>query len=103
MAGINAGEERVWKIVSALLDVFRGRTNATGEFTCTTGATSTTVDNDIVSADDAILLMPTTPNAALEWANGLLCIQSVTAGQFVVTHTNSALADRTFRYLVAGE
>lgn len=103
MARLDASESRPWRIVRAILDVFQGRTNATGTFTCAAGQTSTAVTSPVVSADDAIFLMPKTANAAAEIAAGTLYVSSVAAGTFTVTHANAGSTDRTFRYLVAGE
>ncbi len=103
MARINPDETRIWRVVNAVMDVFRGRTNSTGEFTCTAGATTTVVTDEIVSEGDWIGLMPTTANAAAEIGNGTIWIGTVAAGSFTVTHANAVSTDRTFRYDVKGE
>jgi hypothetical protein len=100
----NSSENRLLNIVRAVRDALDGRSNAYGQFTLATGATSTTVTAPNCAPESCISLMPMTENASDEYQNGTLYIEAanITAGQFVVTHANNADADRTFRYAIQG-
>ena len=77
-----------------------GRSNAYGSFTCTVSAASTVVSDANVGVDSVISCSPTTANAATEIAT--MYIGTVADGSFTVTHANSAVADRTFKYSIQG-
>lgn len=86
-----------------LNDLRDGKTNNVGEVTLTAGAATTTVTDFRVRAASAILLMPTTANAALALASAdPAYVSSVLKHQFVVTHANNAQTDRSFLYVVIG-
>ena len=88
----------------AINQLARGRSNCGGEFTCATSSATTTVSDIAINADDYLIAIPTTANAAAEIASGNFYIsQATAAGSITVNHTNSATAGRTFRYLVTGD
>ena len=102
MLGLSRNERRPEKIVLAIQQLFAGRTRAAGTFTCAAGATTTVVANALVNVGDAVLLMPTTANAAAEIGAGTAWVSAVAIGSFTVTHASASSTDRTFRYLAMG-
>ncbi len=88
------------RIVRGIIDLFQGRGNSSGTFTCATSAASTTVTHANASANSQIMLTPTTSNAVQEYKNGTIYVSSKANGSFVVTHANSATTGRTFDYVI---
>ena len=68
-----------------------------GEFTVTTGATTTTVTHYGLSSNSCVLLMPTDATTALEYGLGTTYVTPA-KGSFVVTHPNNGNA-RIYRYV----
>ena len=101
MAGLtlNPGEKDLRKIVDVVRQLTEGKNNATGTFTLTANATTTTVQAPSCSPTSVIVLSAQTQDAANDMAT-----TSIVAGtaQFVVTHANNARVDRTFGYVVLG-
>lgn len=92
-----------WRwLVDAVIQLVEGRHNAFGEFTLTPNAATTTVSHPNCSKDCEPQFSARTASAAAEIGNGTIWISSVEQGSFSVTHANSAVADRTFGYLVSG-
>lgn len=79
-----------------------GTTTGAYEVTLATGATTTTVNNSNVAANQAILFFPTTANAAKEWHGGTMYVSSQSNGSFIITHNNLTQSDRTFKYVFLG-
>jgi hypothetical protein len=92
------------KIVMSLQQLGAGRSNATGAVTLTVNVATTTVVDNNCAAGSAILMMPTTANAATEVGNGTMYIATATVlnKSFVITHANAATTGRTFRYAIVG-
>lgn len=97
-------EKNPVNIIRAIRDLFQGRSNAFGTFTIAINVATTTVTAHNVGPGSCISLMPVTASAATAIGAGTAYIlaANVTKGQFVVTHANSATADRTFRYAIQG-
>lgn len=92
-------ETRPDKIAQAIRNLQAGRSNATGSFTLTANATTTTVTAPNCAPTSTVNWSPTTANAA----NDMATTSAVAGnGQFVVTHANNARTDRTFSYAVVG-
>ena len=89
-------------ILQAIGDLFRGRSLAIGQFTCTLSAATTAVTDANVGTDSKITLTARHANAAAEVGNGTIYVSSIGRGTFTVTHANSATANRTFDYQVQG-
>lgn len=87
------------KIVLTVNLLMRGKMNIVGEVTLTASATSTTVTDNNVNANSAIILQPITEHAADHFVDTW-----VVAGdkQFVINHNNNSQTDRTFKYIVVG-
>ncbi len=84
-------------------ELIEGRSNAIGTVTLTANVGTTTVTKRTINANAAVFLFPVTASAATEFAAGTLRAAVATGGgSFVITHVNSATADRTFSYLVIG-
>jgi hypothetical protein len=83
-------------------DLYEGRSNAKGQFTCTTGAASTVVTAPNCGLESEIFLFPRHANAASELGAGTIYVSAVAQGAFTVTHANNATANRTFSYAIVG-
>ena len=90
------------QIASILNNTIAGNLDNTGTVTLTVSVTTTTVTDPRATNDSVIALTATTANAAAEIGNGTIYISSTTTGQFVITHANNAVADRTYTYTVTG-
>lgn len=99
---LNLSNPDIRTIRSALLLLFRGKTNNTGSFTCDTGAASTVVSDEKCSPSSTIYYTPTTANASAEVGAGTIYISAKADGSFTVTHVNSATTGRTFDYIIVG-
>lgn len=86
-------------VINGLQD---GKTNACFTQSLTANAASTTVSNARIRAGSALILVPTTANAAAAIATTYQTYPNITDGQAVLTHTNNAQTDRTFRVVIAG-
>lgn len=84
----------------AINRIMDGKTNNRGNVTLSTGGTTTTVNDTRATIHSVILLMPT--SAAAASALGTLYVSGRTNGNFTLTHAVSAMADRTFEYVVVG-
>jgi hypothetical protein len=88
-------------IVRAIQDLFMGRSNATGRFTCTLNQATTVVTAPNCGPDSEVFLQAVTANAAAEVGGGTIYVSARGQGQFTVTHANSATATRVFAYRIA--
>lgn len=97
---------REWltRVATTLNEVLRGRLNVTGTLTLTANAASSTLTDDRISINSAIILVPATANAAAELGNGTLFISETNRvnGSIILTHANNAQADRTYRFVIIG-
>lgn len=84
------------RVVDAVVQLIRGRTNAVGSFSLASSVTTTTVQNVLISVESRILLTPTTAAAAAE----SIYVSNVSEGEFTVTHSSDT-STRTFNYLIA--
>ena len=88
------------EIRDAVRQLSRGRSNAVGTVTLSINVTSTVVTaKRILSAASAVMLAPTTANAAAALATTYWIASKDT---FTITHANNAQADRTFRWGATG-
>jgi hypothetical protein len=97
---LDTNERDLRRVVLAVNELGRGRSNATGEFTLATSTTSTTVTAPNCSAGSVVLIVPKTANAAA--ALSTTFISAVNNGSFTVTHAASDQTDRTFGYECRG-
>jgi hypothetical protein len=81
--------------------VHRLSRNRWGDVTLATGTTTTVVTDPTVTPDSVISLVPRTASAEAETMYVLAADQLL--GSFTITHSNSAVADRTFRWIAAGD
>lgn len=79
-----------------------GHIACVGSVTLTANITSTTVADTRAGAASFIWFMPLTQDAAGELANGNLYVSTRDKQFFVITHTNSANANRSFVYAILG-
>jgi hypothetical protein len=97
---VSTQEKDLSKFALAIQALYNGRSNASGTFTLTAGATSTTVSAPNCSAQSAVFLSPKTANAAAALATSY--ISAVGNKTFTITHANTATVDRTFFYVCIG-
>ena len=84
------------EVVNNLMD---GKSNNVGDFTTTQSATTTTIYNERIGFNSAILFTPMNSNAASELAT--LYVSTLAKGSAVVTHGSHAY-DCIFKYIVVG-
>lgn len=99
VAALSLKQKNTDQVNQAIRELQNGRNNATGSFTLTASATSTTVPFPNCSPTSFVFISPQTQHAANDMAT-----TSIVAGkgQFVVTHANNARVDRTFGFAVFG-
>lgn len=78
----------------AVRDLATGGTNAGGELTLAAGATTTTVENPLCTADTMVMLSPRSATAAA----AQVWVQSTAKGSFTLGHDSAAATDRAFHY-----
>lgn len=98
----SAGERDIFRIVRSIRDLFEGRSNAKGQFTCTIDAASTVVTAPNCGLESEIFLFPRHANAAAELGAGTIYVSGVAQGAFTVAHANNSNANRTFSYAIVG-
>ncbi len=86
----------------SIRDLYEGRSNAKGQFTCALNQATTTVDAPNCGEESEVFLQALTANAAAEVGAGTIYVSAKSVGSFVVTHANSATANRTFAYGIQG-
>jgi hypothetical protein len=99
MKKIDARSRNIGEHAEALHLLTRDRDD---EVTLTPGATTTTVTDPTVTPDTVFVFDPTTANASLEPPMVVLAADRL-LGSFTITHSNSAVADRTFRWAALGD
>ena len=95
-------ERDLRKHVLAINQYAQGRSNAGGTFTCLAGSAATTVFDANVGSGSYIPYGAASAAAAAELATLYIPRATIKAGSFVVQHSNSATAGRTFQYNVQG-
>lgn len=92
-------ENYIRKIVLSVNLLMSGKSNNVGEVTLTPSATTTTVSDNNVNPNSAVILQPITEHAADHFVDTW-----VIAGDksFVIHHNNNSQTDRTFKYIVVG-
>lgn len=88
------------RTAQAIRQLAQCRSNATGTFTLTAGATSTVVTGEYIASGSYVFFTPTTANAA--GAVATTYVASVGNKTFTVTHANAGTTDRTFAYIALG-
>ncbi len=92
-------------IAKAVNAALLGKINSVGEVTLAPGASSTVVENVLVSASSKLFLFPQTANAAAEMGLGVVYIQPgnvINGVSFSINHASSSDTDRTFFYAILG-
>lgn len=88
------------RIVSAIMQIAQGRSNAVGTVTLAAGAGTTVVAFDNCSEESQVFLSPKTANASAAVSN--VYVSSIGNGTFTLTHANNAQTDRTFGFACLG-
>jgi len=86
-------------LARAVNSALNGSTNNTIQVTLDPSSATTTIIDSRISLSTACLLSPTTASAAGELATAYIV---PAAGQAVIHHTNSAVADRVFVMSIQG-
>lgn len=98
--GLDLNEKNPQVINTAIQQLQQGRSNALVQATLTANATTTTVTAPNCATGSAVLLSPTTANAAAALATTY--VSTISNGAFVLTHANNAQIDRIFRVATLG-
>lgn len=93
-------------IVRVVNGIMNGKINNTGDVTLGTSTATSTVSLAVgrMGEESIILFMPTTANAATEFASGGMFVssRSVSDNIFRITHANNTQNDRIFKFLIVG-
>jgi hypothetical protein len=102
MAGITLrpGETNPRLIADAVRQLAEGRSNAVGTVTLTPSVTTTTVTAPTCAPGSLVKLTPQTLHAA--WCAPVTYVSNTSIGHFTITHPDTAFADKTFGWVVAG-
>lgn len=95
-------ETNLRRIVTAVRELWEGRSHAAGSFTIDADAGTTTVTAMNCAPTSQVFLQAKTATAAAEIAAGGIYVSSIGQGQFVVTHSNDPDDTRTFSYAIRG-
>lgn len=101
--GLN--ETDLKKIILSLQQLGAGRSNATGTVTLSVNSATTVVtpaQAGMIATGSQPILTSITRDAAAELASGNMFVSNVSVGSFTITHSNNAVADRTFLYAILG-
>lgn len=99
---ISTDEKDPRKFAIAIQQLEQGRSNATGTFTLTANASSTTVAAQNCGESSQPLYTPRSAHAAAEVGNGTIYVATVGNGFFTVAHANNAQTDRVFGFVCLG-
>ena len=93
---------RLSDVIAVLQRAMLGGLNATGTLTLAASpATTTTVMDKRISSQSAIVLTPTSSNAAAAVSG--TWVSATSAGiSFTLTHASSSASDRSFNYAIIG-
>lgn len=80
----------------------QGKLSCTGTVTLTPGQATTVVSDARAGAASVVLLMPLTASAATEIGAGTVYVSARNKGAFSLSHSSSAVIDRTFCYALFG-
>jgi hypothetical protein len=89
-------------ITTAVRGLMQGRSNNVINVTLTENTTTTTVTDSRITFCSAILLQPTTANAAAALATTYISETGRLNGSVTITHANNAQTDRTFKAVIVG-
>ena len=92
--------EYLRQLANAINLASEGKLNANGEITLDANSTTTTLTNELISANSVIHLTPTTANAAA--VAGSLYPSSQIKGEATLTHANDSNTDKTFKFSILG-
>lgn len=97
-------KEHIRKVAEVANLAQSGKINVTGTVTLTVSSATSTLIDERIGLDSAVLLLPSTANASAEFGNGTIYVTypNATKGQATINHANNAQADRTFVYAVIG-
>lgn len=88
----------ITRVQQTINEMLKGRGNQTGTVTLTANAATTTLTDNLLTADSVVVFMPTTANAAAEIGAGGMYVSARNNGSFTITHANNAQTDRVFYY-----
>ncbi len=97
---VSSDERDIRKVIFALNETTRGRSNATSTVTLTASATTTTATAVNCAEGSQVFLSPKTANAA--GALATTYISTIANGSFTITHANNSQTDRIFGYVCLG-
>jgi len=102
VVALSLKEKKADVVNQAVRELQQGRDNACGQVTLMISVATTTVPAPTCAPNSHVFLMPLTKDASTEWASTNIYISAKNYGSFVITHSNNAVADRTFDWTVRG-
>lgn len=91
-----------FQIVAAINQLLVGKLNINATLTLATSATTTTLTDARIGPNSALLLTPTTANAAGEIGAGTIYVSARSKGSATFTHASNSEADRTYTVTIIG-
>jgi hypothetical protein len=101
-AALSLKEKNSDVVNQAVRELQNGRDNASGVVTLATGASTTTVKAVNCSPTSSVLMFPATAHAAAEVTTTYVLQANIGKAQFIISHANNAVADRTWYWRVCG-
>lgn len=71
-----------------------------GEFTLRANQTTTTLSDTRIALNSAVIWAPVSANAAASMNN--LYLSTIASGSIILTHSNTADADKRYRFVIIG-
>jgi hypothetical protein len=94
--------EWIKRAARMLNNLLIGKMNVSDLVTLRENETTTTIQDSRLGVETAVLLVPTTANAAGALATTSVSETGRVNGSVVITHANAATTDRTFRFVLIG-
>lgn len=94
--------EWIKRAARMLNNLLIGKMNVSGLVTLRDNQTTTTIEDSRIGVETAVLLIPTTANAAAALATTYISESGRVNGEAEITHANAASVDRTFRFILIG-
>lgn len=95
---LDQAENKLWRVVQAVIQLIQGRSNSVGLVTLRNGQVTTVVTWPNCGKDSQVFFSAKTPTAALIVPAPYVKTADVSLGSFVVTHPNPGNTSSTFAF-----
>lgn len=97
-----AGTDDNRLIAEMFRNIYSGRLDWGGDFSCRSGTSSTTITDIRCDINKVIQIIPLTAHAATALTTTYIKEADYLSGKFIVTHPSDANGDKSFRYIIMG-